>query len=136
MPEISRSRESLLISGDDLQPSVVTELLRLDPTEAHVKWDAHPIRTDPDLKWNNSTWILESPSHEATALDDRIQAVLRSANPPAFASLRARGWTVEIRCGLFLAESNEGTVLRTDTLRDIPEAGATLGLDIYAASDD
>jgi hypothetical protein len=88
-------------------------------------------RTNPDLKWRNSIWTLDSRLPDIARLDEHLRDILdRFENRAAeIASIRAQNWRAEFRCGLLLEARNEGTTVAAETImrmaapRRSPNAG-------------
>src|SRR4030088_310658 len=118
---------------DTQDPTMISQRLGIEPTHAHRKGDPHPTRTNPDLKWRNSIWTLDSRLADTARLDEHLRDILDRLDTKAaeIASIRAGGWRAEFRCGLFLEAANEGTTVAAETIARMAALEAELGLDIY-----
>jgi hypothetical protein len=134
MAEIHELHVAFLLARMDAEdPTQTSERLGIEPTHAHRKGDPHPTRTNPDLKWRNSIWTLDSRLPANARLDEHLRDILDRLERHAaeITSIRAEGWRAEFRCGLFLDAPNEGTTVAAETLARMVPFGAELGLDIY-----
>lgn len=134
MAEIHELHVGFLLARTDAQePTMVSERLGIEPTHAHRKGDPHPTRTNPDLKWRNSIWILDSRLPANAQLDAHLRDILDRLDSKAaeIAGIRAQGWRAEFRCALFMEAPNEGTTVDAETIARMAALGGELGLDIY-----
>jgi hypothetical protein len=91
MAEIHELHVAFLLARMDAQdPTMITERIGIEPTHAHRKGDPHPTRTNPDLKWRNSIWTLDSRLPGNARLDEHcaislIVSIARLPTSPASA---------------------------------------------------
>src|SRR6266851_6527577 len=77
MAEIHELHVAFLLGRMDAQdPTTISERIGIEPTHAHRKGGAHPTRTNPDLKWRNSIWALDSRLPSNARLDEHLQDIL------------------------------------------------------------
>ncbi len=134
MPPVSRVRASFRLSGETLDPSLVTRQLGIFPTHAHAKGDPHMSRGQRITDWSMGAWVLQSSVEKGESLEDHLVALLDLLAPEAVRSLTLLGYDADFFCGLFLEHLNEGLVLTPETLGRIAALGAKLSLDIYEGS--
>ena len=80
-------------------------------------------------------WILEAEPSETGDVDDQIAQLLSHTNVSldVWASL-AKKFEMDIFCGWFMRESNEGVVVSPQILRMLGERNIALSVDIYTSS--
>ena len=135
MAPIARSVACLRLSGDDLDPDEITALLGAAPSLARRRGDPRGGRrggTSPCGQWH-----LEAEATEPEDLPAQVAGLLASLTPElaTWQALSAR-YRIDLFCGWFMQDSNEGSDLPPATLLALAERGITLGLDIYAPPDD
>lgn len=125
---------ALRVFGDDLVPDEITRLLGADPTNSYSQGDEHvggkgrvfaPRRT--------GAWIVGT-EHQSPGDFDRLTADLLGRMTPDLSvwhGLSAR-FQLDLYCGLFLALTNEVSVLSAQTLKMLGDRGVELILEIYA----
>ena len=76
-------------------------------------------------------WRLQASLSEPGDLDGQIKEIL-SGTSDDFDAWRALGarFRIDMFCGLFMEEWNEGAVLTPETLKLLSDRGITLSLDI------
>jgi hypothetical protein len=136
MADLARSRATLRLIGDDLQPVEITALLGAPPTSAHVRGDRNESRPAPAV-WRTGSWRLSADDAEPGDPAGQITQILDQLTPDlaTWQSLGAR-YRIDLFCGWFMDEANEGVRLPPATLRALGERGIGLDLDIYGAAED
>ena len=135
---VSRLSVSLRVAGDALDPVEITRLLGVAPKFAARKGEQIP-RGPRYVTQRIGIWtfdLLEDPSPE-WELDDAIQALLARlpADLDVWRSLAAQ-FQLDVFCGLFMGDDNQGAELRPETLRTLGERGVKLSLDVYGPPPD
>jgi hypothetical protein len=135
MPGISRTRASLRIFGDDLDPDEISALLGALPNSSATKGEISVDKRGIERTARTGRWLLQVAHRQPGDLDGQIVELLSLLTPDTavWRSLVAR-FEANIFCGLFMKESNEGFELRPETLEMIGSRGLRLGLDIYCSS--
>jgi hypothetical protein len=132
---VNRIRVSLRFGGDDLDPSVMTRGLGVDPTFAARKGESVE-RSGHTYRQRTGVWYLALPDRSEWELGDAIQTLL--ARIPASAStvrqLSAQ-YGGEIFCGLFLEQYNRGCAIDANIVSALAERGLALDFDIYGFED-
>ena len=130
MGPIARSSVSLRVFGNPLDPDEITRLLGQHPTKSHKSGDADPSGFVPP----RGSWRLRAS--EGTDLDRQISTLLASLTDDlvVWHDLGAR-FSVDLFCGLFMDDANEGLRLRAETSVAIGARRLTLDFDIYAPED-
>ncbi|MDP1557243.1 MAG: DUF4279 domain-containing protein [Hyphomonas sp.] len=133
MAELNNSVASLRILGDDLDPEEITALLGKEPTVAERKGQEITSGTGAKRVAQSGRWSFHSDSRTPGDLDNQITELLNGTSDDlaVWNDLAVR-FRIDIFCGLFLLEENEGFSLSPQTLLRIGERGIKLGFDIYA----
>ena len=134
MAALHRAVASLLIFGDELEPSDVTEILGGMPTHSYKRGD--DIRRRPDLPERlalRGHWRREANSTEPEDLHAQVLELLHglTLDLEKWEKLCAR-FRIIVFCGWYMHEGNEGVEVAPHTLRLLADRGIGLSLDIYA----
>jgi hypothetical protein len=131
MAELQRSIAALRISGDALNPSDITRLLGCEPTLSRCKGDQISSAIRPHTA-KTGQWHLAMPEQLPGDLDSQLRALLDklTADLSVWHEISSR-FDVDIFCGLFMEQGNEGLELSADTLKALGDRKILLGLDIY-----
>jgi hypothetical protein len=129
MGQIGRTKVSLRLFSDNLDPESVTSLLGRRPTRS---WRAGEMKFSRPAKFGS--WHLQSDA--PGDLDAQIRGLLASLSPDiAIWNCLTKQHHADLFCGLFLTEGNQGLVLAPNTMDAIARRGLKLSLDIYSARD-
>jgi hypothetical protein len=137
MSVIHHSLVALRICGDDVVPKDITEILGASPTYACAKGEAGKHIVGPkvgDLRVAKSgIWKLDASDHEPEDIDGQIREIFSrvSADISVWQSITKKN-RVNLSCGLFMSETNEGMSISTESLAILAERGIELWFDIYA----
>jgi hypothetical protein len=135
---LQRAVASLSLTGDDLDPSKVTELLGGSPTRAWRKGDDIRMRPDlPERIARRGHWRKEATPTEPENLDAQVLELLSglTTDLAVWKTLGAQ-CRMSIFCGWFMSGRNEGVEISPSTLLLLGERGIRLDLDIYAPDDE
>lgn len=137
MAHLARSVAVLRIIGDELVPEEVSSLLGALPTRAARKGEAIPTKAAGERIARTGGWRLEATAAEPENIDAQVSEILGLLTPDleVWRTLRER-YRLDLFCGWFMNESNEGVSISPPTLLALGERGIELGLDIYAPSTD
>ena len=137
MAYLKRSRASLRIMGDDLVPEHVTRLLGAQPDLARTKGQRWQTPKGREMVARTGQWHLTAAPQEPADVDAQIAGLLEqcSSDLAVWQALSAR-FDIDLFCGFFMAEDNEGVSLSPASLQALGERGILLDLDIYAPDDD
>ncbi len=133
-----RSKASLRIMGDALIPAAITRLLGCEPTAAHVKGETRiGKRTGREYRYHSGQWRLQATERDPENLDAQIAEIFSqvTADPAVWAEL-AKEFHIDLYCGLFMVNGNEGVTLSAQSLSILGSRGVELSLDIYEGGDD
>jgi len=134
MATLHRSVATLLVQGDELDPTKVTELLGAPATRSWRKGE--DIRMRPELPpryGRQGHWRREATPTQPANLDSQVLELLGilSGDVHVWQQLCAK-FKVSLFCGWFMAEGNEGVEIAPSTLVLLGERGISLDLDMYA----
>ena len=138
MAAIEKSLVTLRISGDTLIPAEITRLLGAAPTAAETKGDEIiGPKTGKRRIAKTGMWRLSAESREPEDIDAQIEELLSqlTVDLDVWHGIAAE-WEIDLFCGLFMGESNDGLILSPRSLRALGERNIELQLDIYAPSVD
>src|SRR5690348_1931290 len=119
MTVLSRSAACLRVFGDDLVPGEVTALLGAWPTAFEIKGGQNqPNAGGRTFTARTGGWRLQVARRCPGDLDGQIAELLDqlTTDLSAWRELTTR-FRVDIFCGLWLNEGNEGIALRPSTLK-------------------
>lgn len=135
MAQVERSVACLRIHGDDLDPQDITRLLGATPTWFQRKGDETVLKPTGSIRIAKSgMWTLRASDRSPEDLDGQIEEIL-SQTTSDLAVWKRIGETcqqIDLFCGLFLHETNEGMTLSAKSLAALGERGIRLDLDIYS----
>lgn len=132
MAQLSRSTASLRIIGDDLAPSEITGLIGKAPNKAKKKGDVFETPNGQSVISRTGSWSIEVDDAIPADVDKQVIELLENTiqNTEVWHGLSKR-FRVEIFCGLFLEDGNQGLNISTETLMILGLRGIALELDIY-----
>lgn len=135
MAQVSKSVATLRIMGDDLNPVEITALLGHAPTESQTKGDELIGRATGNKRIARiGLWRLTATPSEPENLDAQIAELLGklTTDMGVWSKINER-YEVDLFCGLFLNQGNEGMSVSPSSLYSLGLRGIELGLDIYGA---
>jgi len=138
MAQLHKSVATLRICGDDLNPDEITDLLGTTPTHAQRKGDKIiGAKTGRVRIAKSGMWRLEVADCEPENLDGQIRELLNKTNRDlsVWQKLSSR-YRIDLFCGLFMVESNEGLSLSPQSLAALGERSIEIGFDIYGPLDE
>jgi hypothetical protein len=120
----------LRISGDDLDPPKLSQRLGATPTLACVKGE--PRKPGGKAITRTGQWHLRAKNAEPADIDAQVAEILAQlpSNPDVWRSLASR-YKIDLFCGWFMNESNEGLEIAAETLSALGTRGIKLGIDLY-----
>ena len=128
---VDRSKLSLRVIGDDLDPDEVTRLLGHPPTRIRRKGDA--MTDSGSVRAPFSSWCLQAPVSTEADVDAQVEWLFSrlTSDLSIWKDLSSRS-KVDLYGGLFLEAENRGFSLSPKTLGEIAKRGVSLGFEIYA----
>jgi len=138
MAQLHRSKATLRIVGDSLVPDVVTAALGHAPDEAQVKGQEFAGRASGKSRVAKfGMWHLAAPDAMPGDLDAQIKSILAKLTSDLSVWRRlAAEFEIDMFCGLFMQQENEGLVLSAEALAMLSERRIELSLDIYDGRDE
>jgi hypothetical protein len=138
MAALHRAVATLRISGDAMNPDEVSSLLGAQPTFAQRK--GQEMQTLPDRPIRVARyglWRLKAPETLPEDLDHQVSELLSRLTPDLIAwKFLAENFRVDLFCGWFMKEGNEGVDISPTTLLALGERQISLALDIYGPDSD
>jgi Domain of unknown function (DUF4279) len=124
---------ALRVFGDDVIPSEISLLLGAEPSKAAIKGE--PIQASASARARTArtgSWRLQVQDREPGDPNVQVAELLGqlTTDLQVWRDLAER-FQVDLFCGWFMGESNEGISLSPETLRALGERGIELQLDIY-----
>lgn len=138
MAAVHRAVATLRIIGDDLKPEEVSSLLGAAPSHSHTKGQELPSKEGrPPRIARFGRWSVDAPATEPENLDLQVAQILEGlSNDLELWRSLAKQYKVDLFCGWFMKESNEGVDIKPVTLAALGQRGISLALDIYAPDTD
>ena len=133
MAYLSRSRATLRIAGDDLDPEEVSRQLGCTPTTAQRQGEAIDRHKTGRVRIALfGMWRLEAASREPEDIDGQISEILGqlSDDLEVWRTIGQR-YKVDLFCGLFMKTANEGLSLSPSSLHALGMRQIEIGFDIY-----
>jgi hypothetical protein len=135
MAAIARTRASLRVLGDTLEPEEVSALLGRPPTRRRRKGDK--VEGKSEATAPTGAWILDSNLSERVELEEHVEVLLGSLSNDMdeWSSLTDR-FSASMHCSLFLDQYNEGFELSPRVTRALADRGIVIAFDIYSGDAD
>ncbi len=134
MALLHRSTATLRIMGSSLVPAEISAILGIEPDYACLKGDQvfgfplGQLETVPV-----GIWSLKASDQEPENLDGQVQEILNRLTPDLNVwAVLTRRFKLNLFCGLFMSEYNEGLLLSPQTLISLGQRGIELDCDLYA----
>ena len=136
MAAIARSKVSIRLFGDDLDPAEITAILGRTPTKQYRK-GPHRVSAERTYQRKYGAWIVAAEDCEPEAIDTQLSSLLFSMTQD-LAVWRELGtrYDVDVFCGAFMDETNEGFSLMPATLQALADRGLEIGFDVYAPTEE
>ena len=134
MAQVSESKTSLRVIGDPLDPDEITKLLGGSPTSAQKNGDIIIGQTTGNRREAKfRMWRIIASKQSPENLDGQVEEILSQLTDDisVWKNLGSR-FRLNLFCGLFMKDSNEGMDISSETLMALGQRGITIGLDIYA----
>jgi hypothetical protein len=133
---MAKSAVSLRVCGDDLEPNEITHALGVAPSTSYRKGDLiSPGRSDAIRK--HGMWILKETDSEPDEFDKQVEQLLsKLTHDLAVWDSLGQRYQVDLFCGFFMDNGNQGFTLTIETLRALVERGIAPGFDVYAPTPD
>jgi len=138
MATLSKTKASLRVMGDDLNPSEISELLGCEPTRKMIK--GQPFSWNKQGKprlAKSGMWRIEAAEKIPGNLDEQVNELLGklTSNLDVWRSLSMK-YKIDIFCGLFMESSMEGISLSSDSMLALGQRGIEIDFDMYCPDED
>jgi hypothetical protein len=124
---------ALRITGDEIVPSDVTSLLGCEPTKGVVKgqkFKHENARLERVAK--TGMWSLSATDRQPEDLDSQIFEILGKLSTDLTVWKQiAQLYSLDLFCGLYMQESNEGIIISPSSIRALGERSISASMDIY-----
>jgi hypothetical protein len=132
---LRRLKATLRVIGEELEPSIVTTLALVEPTEAWAKGETMPgarARLAP-----RGTWRLESKLSATATPEEHLRHLLKATggSDDEWKKL-AKQHSVDVFVGIWMSSDNAAFSLTAGTLEEMGRRGWDLTPDIYFEGDD
>ena len=133
MGKISRTRVTLSIWGADIRPEDVTRVLGCQPTRTAQTGQSILLSNGSTRVVPRGYWKLESDETDQREIDQKIERLLGRLNSDeqVWISL-AQDHDIELFCGLFLDNWNEGFALPRELMAELGRRCIRVEVDIYS----
>ena len=138
MAKLAESAACLRIAGENLDPDEITKILRGSPTSIQRKGDTVTSKTSGSTRTVKVTmWRLQAEDRRPGDLDAQISEIFNQL------SGKIADWNtvgsrceMDLFCGLFMEDTNEGLPISVDSLYELCKRGVRLDFDIYGVIPD
>jgi len=137
MAHVSRSKASLRIIGDSLNPEEISRIVGCKGSTMYSKGDIKVSKTTgKQYERKSGHWSLRSTECEPEDINGQVAEILGQLtnNLAVWSELNIK-YSIDIFCGLFLETSNEGMDISPETLVELGNRGIVLSLDIYGETE-
>ncbi|MBU2714376.1 DUF4279 domain-containing protein [Zooshikella harenae] len=133
MAQASRSKASLRLIGDSLNPKEISALLGCEGTTMYSKGDVRVNkRTGKQYERKSGHWSLVATECEPEDIDGQVSEILSQLPSDLILwNELASKYSIDLFCGIFMEKSNEGMDISSKTLVELGSRGIMLALDIY-----
>jgi hypothetical protein len=133
MGSFKSSRACLRVIGDSLVPDEITAALGATPTKAQTLGEVLRLANGRERVARCGSWRLEAAEASPEDTNAQVLELLSqlSLDLSVWRDIAAR-FRLDLFCGWFMNDGNDGVVLTPETLLALGERGIALSLDIYA----
>lgn len=133
MAQVSRSKASLRIGGENLIPSEISKILGCAGTTMYAKGDVIVSKKSSNkIIRKHGLWLLAAEEKEPENIDGQVKEIFSKINNDisVWKKLSAK-YSIDLFCGVFMEQSNEGMEIAPEILSELGIRGIQLSLDIY-----
>jgi hypothetical protein len=132
VPHLEESLVSLRIAGEELDPAEVTRLLGIEPSSSQIKGQELPSKTRVRIA-KFGQWCLKATPAKPEDMNGQVAEILEclTSDLQVWKGLSER-FEIDLFCGWFMGESNEGVGISPKVLLSLGERGIELSVDLYA----
>ncbi len=126
---VDRSRLTLGIHGDELEPDDISRLLGCAPTRSHRRGE--PRKSGPP--WPHGAWLLSVEGKAPTGPEELVHLLLAQlpSDDRLWSELKTK-YRLRLGFGIFTERWNRGFELTPGAVARIHSLGVGVGVDIYA----
>jgi len=130
---------SFRIMGDDLDPTIITTLLGIEPDHKHKKGDSNTGKAKSGKiiyysPYSSGMWAIKSKLDKHSRIQEHIESILEQLVPKKemLEKLHNDGFEMDFYCGYFFEKTPQpGLWITSDTLKKMGDLGIDLGIDLY-----
>jgi hypothetical protein len=136
MAALHKSAASLRIGGDSLNPDEISKILGCPPSKGYVKGQTEPSKGRVVTR-KTGAWMLDAGRQKPGDLNAQVAELFSRINTDldVWAAL-SRKYKLDLFCGLFMSETDEGFDLSPETMKVLADRGIKLAICIYAPLQD
>lgn len=121
------------VFGDTLDPDAISTMMGATPSWSYQKGEVKLLRNGKHLVRKTGAWAVSVADREPEAVDAQVAELLSLMTPDLSVWKRlSEEFDLDMFCGLFMNQTNEGFSLSIDTLRALADRGIEIGFDTYA----
>lgn len=138
MSVLESSRTCLRIFGDDLVPGEISAALGSAPTKSEARGDARRTPNGTErCAAKRGYWRLDAADAAPEDTNGQVRELLSKLTSDLYVWRDiSKRFEVDLFCGWFMSQTNDGAELSPATLLALGERGIALSLDIYAPDSD
>ncbi len=138
MARVHYSKAGLRIIGDELIPAEISRALGAAPTHAQTRHDRIVGKNTGQVRIAQfGMWRLRAADREPEDLNGQIEEILSQLTQDLSVWQQiATRYKVDLFCGIFMENSNEGMQLSPESLSALGSRGIEIDLDIYGGTDE
>jgi hypothetical protein len=136
MAALHKSVAALRISGDSLKPDEISQILNCPPSLGYLKGQIKRGKVR-DVVRKTGAWMLDAADREPGDLDAQVAELFgRLITDLSVWSSLAKQYRMDLFCGFFMKETNEGFEVSPQTMKLLADRGIKLAVCIYAPIND
>src|SRR5690554_6267737 len=127
MAHVRRSKAALRIIGDSLNPKQISDLFGCEGTTMYSKGDVRISKsTGKQYERKSRHWSLVAMECEPENINSQVAEILSQlpSEPAVWEELGSK-YSIDLFCGIFMQESNEGMDISPRTLEELGKRGIT-----------
>ncbi len=133
MAALHESYVALRIHGDSLDPTEISRIMGCSPTKAYVKGQ---VQYKTKL-YTTGGWLLDATVRAPGDFDAQVSELFSRVTKELTVWSNLSGkFVIDLFCGFFMKETNEGIELSAETMRMLSERGIKVGICLYAPTED
>jgi hypothetical protein len=136
MATLASSKATLRVMGDSLVPDEVTRALGANPSTSQSKGEELHGKDGRVRIARFGMWRLHATETSPADFDAQVREILAklTSDLSVWSDLSTR-FDIDLFCGWFMEQENEGLGVSPETLQRLGERGIHLSLDIYSGDD-